>query len=255
MVRSTTVVASCLAALVSFAPCAASAQLNQSAVARLKALSGFVGDAAWCGYMGFDQLPGGAGGYGEAAVAEAILGGVPREEAEHISIEAIAASQSRMEAETKDLTALASETPNKLRAGILTFATAKAAACHKMAADPVGRHLLKAPPYSVAKSALMFSDPLLEPAGVASWQTDYIRAGGDVSRAIGYCAHILTAEEIARYRALVMNPGKIAADARPMAKAWFDLLQDQSERSGGEFDETQCKRLMASNLADLKAVK
>lgn len=253
MVRATALIA--LVAAIGASPVSALAQTEKPALARLTALAEFATEAGWCGKMGFDELPGAPDTYGEAAISEAILGGVSRSEAEGITSKVLNSALARMEAETGRLTGLVSGPPETFRSEAIAFATAKSRACHAMGADPVGKLLIKAPPYTVAKSAQMLSDSILEPAGLASWQTPYIRAGGEMARSIGYCANTLTPQQVAKYRLTLNDPAKIAPDVRQQARSWFDLLQDRGERIGGDLDETQCARVMASSLADLKVAK
>ncbi|PHY22275.1 hypothetical protein [Caulobacter sp. BP25] len=129
--------------------------------------------------------------------------------------------------------------------------------CRAIAKDPVTRVLVENPSVSDEDLVRELSDEMLAPAGLASWQTPYIRAGGDMIRAVTYCAAYLTRPQSDAYVAELYAPSRFPAGVRNKAVAYFDQLKRRAPRNSGNsrFDATECKGMLARDAEALKAAR
>ncbi|MDR6627255.1 hypothetical protein [Caulobacter segnis] len=129
--------------------------------------------------------------------------------------------------------------------------------CRAIAKDPVTRVLVEDPPVSNEDLVRELSDEMLAPAGLASWQTPYIRAGGDMIRAVNYCAKYLTRPQSDAYVAELYAPTRFPPAVRGKAVAYFDQVKQRARRNSANssFDAAECKGVVARNAEALKAAR
>lgn len=127
-------------------------------------------------------------------------------------------------------------------------------ACRAIAKDSVTRVLVEDRPENDEDLVRDLSDEMLAPAGFASWQTPYIRAGADMIRAVTYCAQYLTRPQSDAYVAELYAPNRFPPAVRGKAMAYFDQIERRAQRNSG-FDAAECKGVIARNAEALKAAR
>lgn len=255
MLRASTLGAFVLAAAIGGPATAAE---DPAAVARARSLGAFVAETPWCGKMGF-KLNSEMGAYGEAAVAEATRAGIGPSMA-HTYV--MSGMNNRLQVVQTETDALANASSADDDAALLKLVTetaqAKAALCHAMANDPVGRLLVTAPTgQTPAASARLVADGFLEAAGLASWQTPYIKAGGELSYAVGVCEAHLTQAQADAYLGNLYTPNRFTIGVEKKATTWFAWMrQNGSDQAAGiNFSPEQCQKVLTGRAATLKAAQ
>lgn len=111
----------------------------------------------------------------------------------------------------------------------LHFARQRAEACRRIADDPIGANMVSGSP-TVEEGAQRYADQLLAPMAMASWQTPFIKIGGELADAIGGCESHFTPAQAETYLALLYEPGRFAPDVDEKAKKYFAWKRDGARK-------------------------
>jgi hypothetical protein len=255
MVRASTLGAFVLAAAIGGPATAAE---DPAAVARARSLGAFVAETPWCGKMGF-KLVADPAPYGQATIAEGVRGGLQASQAKAYLLDGIKSQNVRVAAENKALADAPNADDDAALLKLVTGTTqAKAALCHAMADDPVGRLLVTAPiGQTPAASARLVADGFLEAAGLASWQTPYIKAGGELSYAVGVCEAHLTQPQAETYLGDLYTANRFTIGVERKAKTWFAWMRQNGSDQAADinFSPAQCQKVLSGRAATLKAAQ
>lgn len=130
-------------------------------------------------------------------------------------------------------------------------------ACRAAAHDPMTSAIVEDPSSSDEVLVRKFSDEVLMPTGLASWQTPYIRAGADMVQAVAACGNHLTRAQSDAYVAELYAPNRFSVAVEDRARAYFDFWKQKGRESLADMDldATQCTRLLTGRAAALKAAR
>ncbi|MBO9543010.1 hypothetical protein [Caulobacter sp.] len=215
-----------------FATSAASQTDQQAMIERLNMLGAISTEGVYCEGMGFkvrlDIPPAEAEKYRRIAVADAKRAGISETLA---NLYMQNAGQSRLALiETQSQFMLDSwRVRDRKPDATLRFARQRAEACRRIADDPIGS-LMVSGPLTVDEGTRNYADQLLTPMALASWQTPFIKVGGELAGSVGGCETHLTPVQTDAYLALLSEPGRVAPDVDEKAKKYFAWKRERSRK-------------------------
>jgi len=253
-----TVLAAAFASLAISGLAHAQAQPSPGGLKRLNELGGFVSEAVFCKKMGYEAT-GDFDRYDTAVKAEGGRYGIGSEVSSSYALAAMNARTETLKAEFESATGgLSAEEDADVQAAVpklTAFTSERAQRCHRIAADPVGSILVPKPEHEAETYSRQYADSLLVLVGHASWQTPFIRAGGDVAEAVGICEAHLTRAQAEGYLVELNKPNRFSLAVEDKAREFFDSRRQQGRdlASDTALDATQCNRLLTGRAARLKA--
>jgi hypothetical protein len=235
----------------------AQAQVETDPVARLNQLGRLIGHTTGCEQFGFevhnDQI--------EALANDAISIGARAGFSEELSgtylQNAMRQAMQQVQQDIKAMSAVSQEDGARFVENIHTQARKIVSACRATARDPMTQAIISNPSSSDETLVRNFSDEVLMPTGLASWQTPYINAGADIVQAVAACATHLTRAQSDAYVAELYAPNRFSVAVEDKARAYFDFWKQKGRdgMSDLDLDATQCNRLLTTRAAALKAAR
>lgn len=224
---------------------------------RLDQIGYHMGRGPSCGEFGFKVHGEKVGAMAGEVIADAMGKGVSEDFAVGRLMEARDRATREFEREMEQMTAFDMSDEARFAENTRRGVGKIVKSCRAIARDPVTRVLVEDPPASDEDLVRELSDEMLAPAGLASWQTPYIRAGGDMIRAVTYCAAYLTRPQSDAYVAELYAPSRFPPALRGKAVAYFDQVKRRAQRNSANsrFDAAKCKHVLASNAEALKAAR
>lgn len=242
-------------ALTSLCAASAQAQVETDPVARLNQLGRHIGRATVCQEFGFEVHSDRVEALANDAIAIGVRAGFSEELSGTYVQNAMNQAMAQAQQEIKAMSAVDQAEEARFVENIHAQARKIVSACRAAANDPMTDAIIEAPSSSDEILVRNFSDQILMPAGLTSWQTPYIRAGADLVQAVAICAAHLTRAQSDAYVAELYAPNRFSMAVEDKAIAYFDFWKQKGRDSMSDLDldATQCNRLLTTRAAALKA--
>lgn len=258
MLGKTVLAAFASLAIAGLTPLHAQAQPSPGGLKRLNELGGFVSEAVFCKTMGYETTQD-FDRYNTAVKSEGGRYGISGEVSSNYALAAMNAHTQTLKAELESATeGLSAEEDADVQAAVpkfTAFASEHAQRCHRIAADPVGSILVPEPAHEAETYSRQYADSLLILVGHASWQTPFIRTGGEVAEAVGLCEAHLTRTQADGYLVELYKPNRFSLAVEDKAREFFDSRRQRGRDLATDtaLDATQCNRILTGRAARLKA--
>jgi len=242
-------------ALASLRAASAQAQVQTDPVARLNQLGHHIGRATVCQEFGFEVHTDRVEALANDAIAIGVRAGFSEDLSGTYVQNAMQQAMTLAQQDIKAMSAVDQEDKARFVENIHTQTRKIISACRAAANDPMTAAIIEAPSSSDEILVRNFSDKILMPTGLASWQTPYIRAGADLVQAVAVCAAHLTRAQSDAYVAQLYAPNRFSMAVEDKAIAYFDFWKQKGRDSMSDLnlDATQCNRLLTTRAAALKA--
>lgn len=218
-------------------------------------LGDYAGQAGYCDAFGFEVHPKAGEDYARLAIAVGVKGGFPEDTAASYIDNARIASSERAQQAMEAFAAMRPTNDQAFVSRLTREVQVWTTACRKIARDPIGRLLVSDPPGSDETLVRDAADGVLWRAGLASWQTPYILAGGDMAEAVGLCSARIPPAKAEAYLADLHAADRFPPSVVSNANRYFAWLrrsgEDRAESMG--LNATQCTNLLTKRDAALKA--
>lgn len=216
---------------------------------RLDTLGRFVGNTPYCEALGYSLLDRDGHVLSREVSTIASRVGIDPSDAEA----AVRAAAAREANETR--TALEKVQANlgdaRQDGAVRAFADELAVTCDRAANDPVASVLIKPPPGRVSVISRRYVDLLLAPQGRASWQSQYVLAGGDLAEAVGACEQHIGRGPGRAYLADLRDPTRFDPNINDTIQAWLDQRMATGRESARKAppNAAQCRLRLAKQKA------
>lgn len=244
--------------IVGLAPIQAQAQPSPAGLKRLNELGGYISEAVFCKTMGY-EITEEFDRFDNAIRSEGGRYGISPEVSSSYAEAAMNRRTQSLKAEfERAASGLSAEEEADVEAAVpqlTAFTLERAERCHQIAADPIGSILVPRPALAATSYSRQYADSLLVLVGYASWQTPFIRAGGDVAEAVGVCEAHLNRAQADAYLASLYKPNLFSVAVEDKAHEFFQSRRQRGRdvASDMSLDATQCTRLLTGRAAKLKA--
>ena len=232
------------------APSRASAdpsQIPPQTQGRLDTLGRLAGDAPFCEQLGYASIDRDGRAFAREIALIAQRVGIDPKDAEA----AVNAAKAREASDTRATLekVQANLTDAHQDKAVRAFSDQLAVACDRAADDPVASVLMKPPPGEVSDLSRRYADSLLAPYRRASWQSQYVLAGGDLAEAVGACEQRLSRPQARAYLAELRDPTRFPPEINDTIQAWLDARVSAGQKAAQS--AAQCKVRLAKQRTAL----
>jgi hypothetical protein len=250
-----------LSAILALSLLAPPAQARVTIAARLNTVAGLLAAGPVCDQIGYQYNQDQARPAAQAAMDEAVAGGVKVAQADYLLGEAVDSESRSVQQDVQALIkvvkdAIADPVKAKALRGWLDYYVASyGRRCDAAAADPLLSKVVVAPGApALAAAKAEFIDRNLAAARVAPWQTPHVLAQADMLFSAGACRGQLPLADYTRYIAVTTGP-QPADPAQARLRRYYEgeLRKGQDSAEALALDKLQCGRVVTKDLASLKA--